>query len=54
MTVYTIFETAWALRGYEQLLTDFVMDPGLADVSSRSRTDTTWPRPNAWRRWAST
>jgi uroporphyrinogen decarboxylase len=30
MTVCTIFETAWALRGYEQLLTDFVLDPELA------------------------
>jgi len=31
VTVCTIFETAWALRGYEQLLTDFITDPGLAE-----------------------
>lgn len=31
VTVTTIFETAWALRGLEQLLTDMVRDPGLAD-----------------------
>lgn len=31
VTVTTIFETAWALRGYERLLMDFVEDPGLAD-----------------------
>ncbi len=31
VTVCTIFETAWALRGYEQMLTDFVTDPGLAE-----------------------
>jgi uroporphyrinogen decarboxylase len=30
MTVCTIFETAWALRGYERLLTDFVHNPELA------------------------
>lgn len=30
MTVCTIFEAAWGLRGYEQLLTDFVTDPDLA------------------------
>jgi uroporphyrinogen decarboxylase len=30
-TVTTIFETAWALRGFVQLLTDFVDDPGLAN-----------------------
>jgi len=30
MTVCTIFETAWALRGYKSLLTDFVLDPELA------------------------
>jgi uroporphyrinogen decarboxylase len=30
MTVCTIFETAWALRGYERLLTDFVLHPELA------------------------
>lgn len=31
VTVTTIFETAWALRGYEQLLMDFVEDPDLAE-----------------------
>jgi uroporphyrinogen decarboxylase len=31
VTVTTIFETAWALRGYEQMLTDFVTDAGLAE-----------------------
>jgi uroporphyrinogen decarboxylase len=31
-TVTTIFETAWALRGYERLLMDFVTDPDLADA----------------------
>jgi uroporphyrinogen decarboxylase len=31
MTVCTIFEAAWALRGYEQLLTDFKLDASLAD-----------------------
>jgi len=31
VTVCTIFETAWALRGYEQMLTDFVTDPGLTE-----------------------
>jgi len=31
MTVCTIFETAWALRGYERLLTDFVLNPELAE-----------------------
>jgi uroporphyrinogen decarboxylase len=31
VTVTTIFETAWALRGYERLLMDLVMDPELAD-----------------------
>jgi uroporphyrinogen decarboxylase len=31
-TVTTIFETAWALRGYERLLTDFATDPDLADA----------------------
>ena len=31
-TVTTIFETAWALRGLEQLLTDFIEDPDLADA----------------------
>jgi uroporphyrinogen decarboxylase len=32
MTVCTIFETAWALRGYERLLTDFLLRPALADA----------------------
>ena len=31
VTVTTIFETAWALRGLEQMLIDFVEDPALAD-----------------------
>ena len=31
VTVTTIFETAWALRGMEQLMMDFVMDPDLAE-----------------------
>ena len=31
-TVTTIFETAWALRGLEQLLTDFIEDPDLAET----------------------
>ncbi|MBI4893756.1 MAG: hypothetical protein HY821_24265 [Acidobacteria bacterium] len=30
--VTTIFETAWALRGYERLLLDFVDDPPLAEA----------------------
>jgi len=30
VTVTTIFETAWALRGYEQMLMDFVANPDLA------------------------
>ena len=30
VTPTTIFETAWALRGYEQLLMDMVMDPSRA------------------------
>jgi uroporphyrinogen decarboxylase len=30
-TVCTVFETAWALRGYEQLMTDFVEAPALAE-----------------------
>jgi len=30
VTVCTIFETAWALRGFERLLTDFVLNPDLA------------------------
>ncbi len=31
-TVTTIFKTAWALRGLEQMLTDFIEDPDLADA----------------------
>jgi uroporphyrinogen decarboxylase len=31
-TVTTIFETAWAMRGLEQLMTDFIEDPDLADA----------------------
>lgn len=31
VTVTTIFETAWALRGLEQMLIDMAMDPDLAD-----------------------
>ena len=30
-TVCTVFETAWALRGYAQLMMDLVSDPDLAD-----------------------
>jgi uroporphyrinogen decarboxylase len=31
VTVTTIFETAWALRGYDRMLTDFLENPELAD-----------------------
>ena len=31
VTVTTVFETAWALRGLEQMLIDMVADPDLAD-----------------------
>jgi uroporphyrinogen decarboxylase len=31
VTVTTIFECAWALRGYERLLTDFSLNPDLAE-----------------------
>ncbi len=31
VTVTTVFETAWALRGLQKLLMDFVVDPELAD-----------------------
>lgn len=31
VTVTTIFETAWALRGLEQMLMDFALNPDLAD-----------------------
>jgi uroporphyrinogen decarboxylase len=32
VTVVTIFETAWALRGLQQMLVDFVADPDRADT----------------------
>lgn len=32
VTVTTIFETAWALRGYEQMLVDLALNPDLADA----------------------
>lgn len=32
VTVTTIFETAWALRGYEQTLTDFVLNPDYVEA----------------------
>ena len=32
VTVTTIFEAAWALRGLQQTLMDFVLDPDLADA----------------------
>jgi uroporphyrinogen-III decarboxylase len=31
VTVTTIFECAWALRGLEQILMDFVLNPGIAE-----------------------
>lgn len=31
VTVTTIFETAWALRGFDRIMMDFVLDPELAD-----------------------
>ncbi len=31
VTVTTIFETAWALRGLEQMMVDMLVDPSLAD-----------------------
>jgi uroporphyrinogen decarboxylase len=31
VTVTTIFETAWALRGYEQMMVDMAIDPDLAN-----------------------
>ncbi len=31
VTVTTIFETAWALRGYERMLTDFALKPDIAE-----------------------
>ena len=31
VTVTTIFETAWALRGYEQMLTDMALQPEVAE-----------------------
>ena len=35
VTVTTIFETAWALRGYEQMLIDFVLEPGPGRTAPR-------------------
>lgn len=32
VTVTTIFEAAWALRGYEKILMDFVLQPDLVDA----------------------
>jgi uroporphyrinogen decarboxylase len=32
VTVTTIWETAWALRGYERMLSDFVLHPDIADA----------------------
>jgi uroporphyrinogen decarboxylase len=32
VTVTTIFETAWALRGYEQMMIDMSLNPSLADT----------------------
>jgi uroporphyrinogen decarboxylase len=32
VTVTTIFETAWALRGYERILTDFALRPDVAEA----------------------
>lgn len=32
VTVTTIFETAWALRGYDQMLVDFITDPDLTET----------------------
>lgn len=31
VTVTTMFETAWALRGYEQMLSDFALNPEIAE-----------------------
>jgi len=31
VTVTTLFETAWALRGYERMLSDFALNPDLAE-----------------------
>lgn len=31
VVVTTVFETAWALRGYEQMMVDFLLDPALAN-----------------------
>jgi uroporphyrinogen decarboxylase len=31
VTVTTLFETAWALRGYERMLSDFALNPELAE-----------------------
>ena len=55
VTVTTIFETAWALRGYEQLLMDFVADPDLADAHPRHPLPLPPGRGQAaGRAWAST
>jgi len=32
VTVTTVFETAWALRGLDQMMMDFILDPDLADA----------------------
>lgn len=32
VTVTTVFEAAWALRGLEQMMMDFIMDPDLVDA----------------------
>ena len=32
VTVTTIFETAWALRGYERILSDFALNPDLTEA----------------------
>jgi len=32
VTVTTMFETAWALRGYEQMLSDFALKPEIAEA----------------------
>ena len=31
-TVTTVFETAWALRGFEKMLSDFILNPELAEA----------------------
>ena len=32
VTVTTIWETAWALRGFEQLMIDLVTEPDIAEA----------------------